>query len=349
MALVPLFGHGFDNLATADLPVVFVPPGGFSTNYTVETSGGRGGGRYVKITNSNSVLSLPLPTSVDTYAFGAGMMHVSIINNWSTLSLYDNTTCQICIVVRADKRLEIRQGGQTGTLLAGPGTAVMSTSLWQHVAVWAKIANTGGCVVVKVNGVVDLDTGAGGVDTQASANAYATRAIFGYDNGGSNSVDLRIDDIWVATAASTTAGDGYGDLNFEALVPTGAGNSAQFTPSAGANWENVDEIPNDGDTTYNFSSTVGHKDTFAMSNLVATTGNVPFLMLETFDRKEDSGSAAMRHVLRMGGSESESVDFAPTQSASYAHHGSCFDTKPGGGAIAIADANGMEAGYKYQS
>jgi hypothetical protein len=349
MALVPIFGHGFDNLATADRPIVFVPRVGAGTNYNVQAAGGRGGGRYAQITNTNSQLPVPVPTSVDTYAFGTGAMHVSIFSGWSTLSLYDNATCQVCVVVRADRRLEVRRGGQGGALLAGPGTAVMSNAIWQHVAVWVKVHGSAGRVVVKVNGIVDLDTGAGGVNTQASANAYGTQVIFGFDNGGFNGCDLRFDDPWVATAAGTLAGDGYGDLNFEAKVPNGAGNSTQFTPSTGANWQNVDDIPQNGDTDYNYSNTVGQKDTFTATDLVATTGSVSFIMLETFDRKEDAGSANFRHVLRMGAAESEGADFAPVQDANYAHHRACFDTKPGGGAIALADANAMEIGYKYQS
>jgi hypothetical protein len=84
-----------------------------------------------------------------------------------------------------------------------------------------------------------------------------------------------------------------------------------------------------------------------MGNLVATTGSIPFLMVETCDRKEDAGSAAMRHVLRMSATESESADFSPAQT--YAFHQSAFTAKPGGGAITIADVNAMECGYKYQS
>jgi hypothetical protein len=347
MALVPLFGHGFDNLDTADIPVVFTQE--FGGGHAIVTSGGRNGGRYYQTTNVNTRISRPVSIAVDTYAFGCGVRAVS--GTGPMFALNDNATNQINIYLRSDRRLEIRQGGQAGSVIAGPGTALISDTVWKHIAVWAKIADSGGRVVVKIDGVVDLDTGAGGVDTKASANAYATKLIFGgtSEDNSNSARDFQCDDLWIATAAGTSAGDGYGDLNFEALVPNGAGASAQFTPSTGANWQNLDDIPQDGDGTYNYSNTIGHKDTVAMTNLVATTGNIPFLMIETFDRKEDAGSAAMRHVLRMSATESESADFAPTQSAAYAHHGSCYDTKPGGGAITIADVNAMENGYKYQS
>jgi hypothetical protein len=44
-----------------------------------------------------------------------------------------------------------------------------------------------------------------------------------------------------------------------------AGSAANFTPSAGSNYENVDDIGSDDDATYNYSTTSTTKDQIAHS------------------------------------------------------------------------------------
>ena len=51
------------------------------------------------------------------------------------------------------------------------------------------------------------------------------------------------------------------------LRPNGVGGANVWTPSAGANWQNVDEATADDDTTYNSTATVGDQDLFAYPDL----------------------------------------------------------------------------------
>ncbi|MCZ7543222.1 MAG: hypothetical protein M5R40_06635 [Anaerolineae bacterium] len=50
-----------------------------------------------------------------------------------------------------------------------------------------------------------------------------------------------------------------------AFRPDAAGDSAQWTPNAGANWEAVDEVTPDGDTTYVASDTVDAVDLYNLA------------------------------------------------------------------------------------
>jgi hypothetical protein len=125
----------------------------------------------------------------------------------------------------------------------------------------------------------------------------------------------------------------------------GAGNSAQFTPSAGSNYENVDENPHDSDTTYNASSTPTHKDTFTHENLVNAGSALIASTDVTVARKDAEGLCLLRTVRRQSGTDYESVDLVPV--TTYRHlRGAPRTLNPGTG-VGWTEAgwNGGETGY----
>ncbi len=75
----------------------------------------------------------------------------------------------------------------------------------------------------------------------------------GFDGGG-----VFIDDLLVL---DSVAGRPTNNWYCKMVRPTGNGGLTQWTPSAGANWENVDETTPDG-TTYNSEATVGEIDRY---------------------------------------------------------------------------------------
>lgn len=80
--------------------------------------------------------------------------------------------------------------------------------------------------------------------------------------------DFRISDIYVDDATR------HGPMDVWYQAADAAGSAANFTPSAGSNYQNVDEIGPDGDTTYNSSTAtstldqIAHSDTLAVAPLV---------------------------------------------------------------------------------
>jgi hypothetical protein len=63
--------------------------------------------------------------------------------------------------------------------------------------------------------------------------------------------------------------DFLGDVTVTALYPSGAGTTSGWTPSAGSNYQNVDETPANDDTDYNSTATLNAKDTYAMQDCAA--------------------------------------------------------------------------------
>lgn len=102
----------------------------------------------------------------------------------------------------------------------------------------------------------------------------------------------QMDDLYIASGELRINGV------VETLFPDGDGNANAFTPSAGSNWQNVDEAPFDGDTTYNESSGAGQIDQFDVDPI--TTAEVYGVHLCCMV-KSTSGSALCRPVIRSGG------------------------------------------------
>lgn len=347
MALVPVFAYGFDDTDITNVGLIIEGdgPGGLA-GCDLPSSGGRNNGRYFRSLNSNARGLVNVPATTDTYAFGVAIRPETFIANNEILGFKDNLIGQVSLKLRADRRLEVRLNDDNGTMLGLPGLAVISGTAWTHLWIWLKIAAGGaGRVIVKVNSLVDIDTGL--VTTRFTANNYLTQMALGGYNNGNNPRSVGFDDIWAATAAGTAAGDGYGDLTFPAQFPT-ADDVVQWTKSSGAaNFEMVDDSVPDADATYNSSVVVGDKDKFVTSNIPQPQGVIPFVEVHTIDRKEDSGGVVLRHIVDVGGLEAEGPDFAP--SVSYDFHQSFFLTQPNGDPWTVAAVNSMKIGYKYQA
>ena len=311
---------------------------------SIAAAAGRNGTSALLLSNCNSWVTEAVNNLATVIIGVAHKSSGSDVNDKPFLRFMDNATCHVELKKRTDGKIAAYRGD--GTLLA-VGTATLGATM-RYIEAKVTINNTTGRVIVKVDGATDIDTGGGGVDTQNGGNAYVTSIVLGTGDATSlTSFSMWFDDLVIADTAGSVNNDFLGDVRVEAIYATGTGNSAQFTPSAGANWENVDDNPPDDDVTYNKSSTAGHKDTFAFGNLSSSTGTVLAVCPTLRMRKEDAGARQMRAVCRLAAVETESADIAPQ--TQYDFYQSVFETKPGGGAWTPTDVDGAEFGYKIQS
>jgi hypothetical protein len=70
-----------------------------------------------------------------------------------------------------------------------------------------------------------------------------------------------------------------GNTRIQAIQVNGPGAFSQFTPSAGANWQNVDEIPY-SETDYNETTDGGKLDTFVHGALTGTPANIKAVQVQ---------------------------------------------------------------------
>jgi hypothetical protein len=174
-----------------------------------------------------------------------------------------------------------------------------------HIEVRLVLHNTTGAAYIYFNGV--LDCSVTGVDTIYNLGSVCTNVyMFGQYNW-----DLPNTTKWTDMIVHTEASP-LGDTGVYYLQTDAAGTDADFTPSAGSNYQNVDEVGPDEDTTYNESDgTAGHRDSF---NCEAISG-VTVLAVGTLvrARKTDVGDASLLLGAVYSGSETQSAAKALTE------------------------------------
>lgn len=249
------------------------------------------------------------------------------------LSVYNGAT--VLLHIRRTTTGEIMVLRSTGTLL-DTGTKVLSINTTYLIEVHFKVADSGGRAEVKVDGIQDIDfTG----DTKPDANTQFNKVRLGYGPVASYTTNAYFDNFIMDDAAW------IGNTKIQAIVPTGAGNSIGWTPSAGANWECVDEKPpNDADyVSINANDIV---DTYAAGNMVGTIGSVKCIQVQSRARYEGSPTPTnLKLAVRSGGTDYLSGDKAVPLSEKSLHH--IWEDNPADSlAWEEADVNAMEIGVK---
>jgi hypothetical protein len=218
------------------------------------------------------------------------------------------------------------------SLLAYSG--VFASGSVYSIEIWCKPRNSGGRFTMKVDGTTVIDyTG----DNVASGNEDLLTLCFGYQNTASSGFYL--DDVIADTASW------IGNSYVQAITVTGAGSNTQWTPSAGSNYQCVDEVPY-SDSDYISTNTINQIDTYAMSNMVGSIISVGAVRLISRGMYEGSPSPTkIKHVVRQGGTDYPGVDLTPPVTAGYVE--SILTVSPDDSAAwEVADVDGMEVGVK---
>jgi hypothetical protein len=244
---------------------------------------------------------------------------------------------QCTVVFDTDGKIRVRAGSATGTLLDTSASAVLVASAWNFIEAKILVANSG-TYTVKCNGIQVLN---GAADTQA--NAASTIAGFSVTPGSGNGID----DLYVLDSAGTTLNDFIGDCRVECLSPqTGNGSNTGLTCSTGTDHGAlVDELPANDDTDYNFSATVGAKDTYAFTN-VATIGSIKAVQVSARAKKTDSATKELAVVTRVGSTDYDGAT-QTVASTTYSQYQQIWAKRPSDNADwTISDVNAAEFGLK---
>jgi hypothetical protein len=254
----------------------------------------------------------------------------------------DGSDDQVCLKVTAAGKFQFYRNQ---TQIGSDSTLSLPANQWSYVEVKVLIHDSTGTAEVRVNGTAYLALT--GQDTKNSANATFNKIRVGcichhYDN---QPFILQIDDFYYCDTTGSTNNNFLGDIRVQALTPTGAGAYTEWTPSAGSNYQCVDENPPNGDTDYVSSATVGQRDTYALSNLTATTGSVKGVQVVSRVRKDDGGTRTIHNVVYASATLGESSD--QSVSTSYTTVTTIHENNPSTStAWTISGVNGMEAGVK---
>lgn len=339
-----LFVDSFDHYASGDFlskwtsivstaPTISSGNGRNGTNCLRNTTVGSGGRQSHKTVGGTS----------DTLIIGFAMRQANlpVVGQRTFLELRENSTSHINVRLETSGLISVYRS----TTLLGTSSAGFTANTYAYFEIKAKVHNTTGTVDVKLNETSVLSLS--GIDTQNGGTGFlnafflSTEMSSGSDTAGQN---IDWDDLYVCDSAGSVNNTFLGDVRITCLTPSGAGNSAQFTPSTGSNYQNVDDSTPDGDATYNSSATVGNKDTFAFTD-PAAGGTIKGLQFASYAKKSDAGSRSLAHVTRHSGTDYDEATVA--LGTAYAFVMQIQELNPGTAAAwTVSDLSNAEFGYK---
>lgn len=271
-----------------------------------------------------------------------------IIASGNTLMVFFDSAggAQITIQLQCYTNLIIvRRGAYNGTIIGVGGE--LHQNRWRCVEFRLVVNNAAGVFQLKVDGTQVINF-AGGTQTTVNANVRSFRlgrqilpgatAPGYYDDVAFNDTADAVNDTWI----------GRGGI--PAIFPTGVGNSTDlglFPNTGEANWEDVDEVPPDDDTSYVFDDLIDDHDSYIASNLVAT-GTISAVQWLARARSDLVGAPEIARILRIGGVDYQGADIGID--ADYDFYPEILDEDPdaGPGAWTVAAINGMELGVKIR-
>lgn len=308
-----LFTDGFDSYAaTADMTKKWASNSN-TTNVTWNSTAGRYGAGAVSLVTSGNLASFLRATANDTFCFAfwfkasakpsaSNLPFIWMLDNSNSF----NTNFGPC----ASLALNASSGAigyrvWAGALSCSYGTIDVCDNAFHWIEYYFKGATSGGRTKVVIDGTVDIDF---------TGNAGNAAAMDRYAISGQGGTTITIDDfiVWdnqagTLTGDLTTTNFPIGTSRIETLRPSAAGSSTQWTPSAGSNFQCVDETVPNGDTDYVNVTTSNQKDLYAFGNLSATPSAVVGVVVNAYAKNATSGNMSLKGTAHSGASDSTSA------------------------------------------
>lgn len=353
-----LYSDGFD---LQDMPTRWAVSGTLG-DVSYGTATRFGSGKAVTLSevsaNTTSLTILrAFPASASIYAGAAIQVGLETGNasDWTAnlFGIYTNNGTNGQLYIRrlsTNAIVAYRGDPNSGSLSSPSGTQIASSAAgvldgnWRYIEVFATINSTTGQLIVKVDGTVVINFTGNTLNTGVVTAIDAIRFRTGKYISSPNA-PISIDDFYICDASGTVNNTFLGDVRIQSLLPSAAGTYTQLTPTGAANnYANVNEVPYNN-ATYNSSAIIGQRDTYALSDLAASTANVLGMQSVAHMQKSDAGAANAKVTLLSGGS----LYYDTTQSigTSATTYTQMRQTDPATSATwTVAGANNLEAGME---
>ncbi|HMJ59525.1 MAG TPA: hypothetical protein VK467_10325 [Gemmatimonadales bacterium] len=254
----------------------------------------------------NLVANLTFHFGVWVYWTGTIPAQTGIVFGLVETSPYNGFNAQCGVSANTAHQLRFDRGFNGGVTLE-TSDPCLNTNAWNYITGTILVANAGTWDIY-CNGVQVLN---GSGDTQAN-----TAQVGGIHLG--TGATYWVDSVWMMdpTGSFNNAHPGLtSTFIVSAFLPTGAGATTGLTPSAGSNFQNVDEAPPDSDTTYNSGASNAY-DTYAMSWSSLTGYGILGMIVSTWNRSI-SGAQNCNAVLRVGGVDNHGATKTPPTTYRY--------------------------------
>lgn len=210
---------------------------------------------------------------------------------------FNNTagTNLVTVSLNVNGTLTIACGGQSATTIAA-----ITNVQYHFIELHYTAKNTGGICELRVDeAVVATITG----DTTSSTEDDI--AIFSFGHNGSNAPAYRFDDLYILNADGAENNGFLGDVRITTLAANLDGTNNDFAPSSGSlNFEMVDELILDDDTTHVESGLVGAQEDYdneSFSDRAITAGTVLGVQVANATLRTNVGALRYQNELTVAG------------------------------------------------
>lgn len=260
-------------------------------------------------------------SSLTTVGVGFGIYFPSLpaTNDKAGVDLRDVSNASLIrVYIQTDGSLAVRVAGS----VIGTSDSVITAAAYHHIEVKAVIDSVVGSVEIRVNGIVEflmdnIDTGT----TPMTQVAWGTMS-----NGGAGTFSFWIDDLFAWDGTGSEANDFLGTQRVTTIFPTADTAVADWVPNTGAAWDAINDLVQDGDTTYILASDAADISEFEIDTLPPETSEIVGVYIPTLAKLDDAGTGQLQVSLVSNSVASEGPDTVLT--AGYAYWGSVHTLDP---------------------
>jgi hypothetical protein len=283
-------------------------------NGSITTANTRGAYSTYAYTATATRASASWDASTSEFYFGFGVYKTSIASCFLMDFLSPNGTLNVRLQTTAGSQIAIYRS--SGNLL-GTCSSVLAGATWVYIEGHLIINDTTGTVEIRVNGVAETITFGVGVfnnqDTRADAAANGDKCDRLEIGATSGAI---FDDVYMNDTTGTQNIAWAGDIRITAYIPNAAGDVTGMTPTAGANYTNVDERPPNDATDIVAATGTTLYDLYALPD-TSGIGVVQAVTLWLRAQKSDAGTKNIAHMIKSGATENQGSDIALSTSWTY--------------------------------
>ncbi len=265
---------------------------------TVKPGAGRNGTSSLHIGSQNSAVLKTIDPQ-PTWVVGFAVNFTSFGTQPSVFFQFlDAGSIQLQLRINGDGTLQVLRNFHPVT--SGTSVQAMSIGTYYYVEFKATFSTSIGAGTCKVDvDGVNWVTVATGESTQATVNASANGWNLGYPNP-TDFGPVDFDDFYCCDGTGSVNKDFLGDVMIQPYYPAGAGASTTWTPTPGANWQNVDEHSPDDDASFNKTGVVANLDLYALDQMAGTAPTIFGVQWNAQLRKNDASIYGLNRAVRSG-------------------------------------------------
>lgn len=195
----------------------------------------------------------------------------------------------------------VATGGVITSTWGNSSSGAIFLNTWANLQFHIIISGTVGVVLVKIDGNIVINL--------TSQNTGTTN-IGAFLFLGGNSQSHTYDNFWIMNTSGTHSnGFPTGSMIVQTSYPTSDGTYTDWAPKSGStHYTQVNQTTADDDTTYNFDTSIGDKDTYNQGGVTGPISQVHAVMIGAVVKKDNIGAKKVRLLAKSGSTLQESPD-----------------------------------------